>query len=146
VPQSAIEEFAPAIGHVVISWAFLDQAIFLWVAALGGGDKRIIRGSFGKRIAFIREHLGGVISGEVLANGLDLLRFAEDAADYRHAIVHGTLTHYDEVEGIMVFVRPEKRFAQNGFSLLDLRGASEQMREAAGRLQLILRAVHDRRL
>lgn len=102
VPAAVVEMMAPAIGHVVIAGAFIDQLLDAWIAT--GKRRAVLHGlpvklpfAWEPKAAYARSMLAMVPEFAKLRDeGFALIERADAVMEMRHLMAHGQMVHYEE--------------------------------------------------
>jgi hypothetical protein len=147
VPDSVVENFAAPLGHFVISWSFVETGVALWSDLLAADVAPANKVRFSAQIKLIKEACSKALIGEALTKAMNLFEKAEEIADVRYTVTHGSISHYESDTQRLLFVRlqpapkDEHGKHQAGWitkerylSVANLDSYTEQAREVGGQL------------
>lgn len=111
VPAAVVEMMAPAIGHVVIAGAFIDQLLDAWIAT--GKQRSVLHGlpvklpfAWEPKAAYARSMLASVPEfAQLRDEGLALIERADAVMEMRHLMAHGQMVHYEETPEPVLIMR-----------------------------------------
>jgi hypothetical protein len=128
VPESVLDSLYTAVGHLVISWAFVDRALDFWIAIIfhDAGGKEIelqIPSAFDRKTKFLRRCFRRIEALSPFSE--EALPYIEAACGFsntRHFVVHGTMSDYRPEGHIFTFVnlRPDKPKTMHQLSQLHI--------------------------